>query len=117
MGVFPMLEKWLKTLEEKEKRLLQEVPNLISDTKTIDLAQREIKINAQSCRNYLEKLSKESPFPLTDKLREVQEIYDKSENEHYRALTNHINGHLWRMNKVIEQLREGCFEPVFAHNY
>lgn len=112
-----MLEQWLKTLEEKEKGLIQETQKLSINSKTITLAEREIKVNAQSCRNYLKRLSNETKFPLVGDLQEVKEIYCKNENEHYRFLTNHISMHLAKMDNVLTQLREGSFEPEFARLY
>ncbi|MEK6855717.1 MAG: hypothetical protein AABX66_01015 [Nanoarchaeota archaeon] len=119
-----MLEQWLKTLEDKEKGLLEELPKLSSDTRIIDLAQKEIRVNAQSCRNYLRRFSQESSFPLADDLSEEQKYYDNNkkqfderEVEHYRILTNHIGSHLSKMEKVVDELKMGRFEPEFAQLY
>ena len=117
-----MLEKWLETLEEKKKGLLEEIEKLTINKSVVELAKKEIEINAQSVKNYLTQLS-ETKYPILEgNLREKREIYNgDDENDveiiYYRDYTNHIQHHLGKMEKVVEQLKKNNFNPEFARHY
>jgi len=113
-----MLEKRLETLEQEKQKAIERVKEPSTDKKTVDLAIREIEINAISAKKYLGEIS-DKGYSLTDGLSRIDKDYHSKGNFifTYRSLCNHLEHYTKEIKQIPKRVEEGIFEPFFAKEY
>ena len=110
-----MIDRWVEILEKEKHKAEERVRKANPDPKTLDLALKEIDINATTVENFLRQMHK-SGFVMNDDFSRIEKDYN--ENESYRSLHNHIAHHIWEVRTNIpQQVEEGEFRPHYARMY
>lgn len=110
-----MTDRLVQILEKEKQKAEERVRKANPDPKTLNLALREIDINASTVKNFLKEMDKDG-FVINDDFSKIRKDYDSIEE--YRSLYNHIWHHFWEVQTNIPRLVErGEFKPHYAQFY